>query len=254
MTKQEIQKFANRTKQIRGRRLASHILHRVASGGDWWRVSGYDYYASDDEEEDYDDDELGVGFEAVDHDARMRTASRPRPLQRCNTAPASSSSGSHGNYHRLANSIRGTSQSPSRLTHPLLTLLETALTHILFPNTEERYEEEREARRAERHGSTTGGSSTHRSHRSDRDRDRANRDEYIDENSEDEFKPRAPKMLEAPASTAGSAAIAASAGDAADFVRERDGRRRERERDDGGSVYVSGGLGRREEGYGERER
>jgi hypothetical protein len=98
--------------------------------------------------------------------------------------------------------------------------------------TDERYEEERKERKAAR--------------RHDRNSDRRDRDEYELENSEDEFKPRAPKMLEAPApsSTAG-----ASSSDA-DFVRENRDRRRERD-GDRESQYMSGGLGRRDE-YSER--
>ena len=99
-------------------------------------------------------------------------------------------------------------------------------------STDERYEEEREERKAAR--------------RHNRNSDRRERDEYELENSEDEFKPRAPKMLEAPAppSTAG-----VSSSDA-DFVRDNRDRHRARE-GDRESQYMSGGLGRREE-YSER--
>jgi hypothetical protein len=94
--------------------------------------------------------------------------------------------------------------------------------------TDERYEQEREERKAAR--------------RHSRNHDRRERDEYELEDSEDEFKPRAPKMLEAP-STAG-----ASSSDHTDFVRDNRERRRDSERE---SQYMSGGLGRRDE-YAER--
>ncbi|KAK5123663.1 hypothetical protein LTR85_002299 [Meristemomyces frigidus] len=89
---------------------------------------------------------------------------------------------------------------------------------------DQRYEEdrsERKARRRERH------------------KDRKDKDEYSDD-SENEFAEKAPRMLEAP-STAG-----ASSSDA-DFIRENRDRRshRDAERD---VQYMSGGLGRREDG------
>lgn len=62
--------------------------------------------------------------------------------------------------------------------------------------------------------------------RASRRRARKDRDEYEDDNSEDEYAPRKPKMLEAPAD--GAAGGAAEA----DFIlRERERRERERERE-----------------------
>lgn len=256
VTKQEIQKFANRTKQIRGRRTYSNILQPISYGGDWRGVSGYFYFSSDMEEED--DDYDADWDEAVKDHAFMRTDSRPWALQRFNTAPPTSACDSREDHDRRTSYTGGVRRPHSRrrnrawslstITHSLLyNLLRNSLTYFLSLPTEERYEEEREQRRAERHH----GHRTHRDdRRSERDRDRRDRDEYIDENSEDEFKPRAPKMLEAPGAPA-STVTGASAGDTADFVRERDGRSR-RDRDEGSSVYASGGLGRREDGYQER--
>ncbi len=107
-------------------------------------------------------------------------------------------------------------------------------THLIHSLTtiDERYEEEREERKAAR--------------RHNRNTDRRERDEYELENSDDEFKPRAPKMLEAPAppSTAGASSTET------DFVRENRDRHRARD-SDRESQYMSGGLGRKDE-YSER--
>ncbi|KAF2162790.1 hypothetical protein M409DRAFT_68793 [Zasmidium cellare ATCC 36951] len=89
---------------------------------------------------------------------------------------------------------------------------------------DQRYEEERSERKTAR--------------RPQRNRDRRDRDEYEYSDSEDEFKEKAPKMLEAP-STAGASSNA-------DFIRENRDRRHEREREAEPS-YMSGGLGRRDE-------
>ena len=104
-------------------------------------------------------------------------------------------------------------------------ILKHALTE-LSQTTDERYEEEREERKAAK--------------RRERNHDRRERDEYELDNSDDEFKPRAPKMLEAP-STAG-----ASSSDQASFIHENRERRRDRdpERE---TQYMSGGAGRRDE-------
>jgi len=66
------------------------------------------------------------------------------------------------------------------------------------------------------------------------------RDEYEVENSEDEYAPRKPKMLEAP-----SAPSQAGASSDADFIRH-DRERRERERE---SAYAPSSTGRGEREY-----
>ncbi|WPB05523.1 uncharacterized protein RHO25_010176, partial [Cercospora beticola] len=88
---------------------------------------------------------------------------------------------------------------------------------------DKRYEEERQERKAA-------------ARKSSRNRDRFERDEYEYSDSEDEFKEKAPRMLEAP-STAGASE--------ADFIRENQ-RRHERNRD-AEPNYMSGGLGVRDE-------
>lgn len=95
------------------------------------------------------------------------------------------------------------------------------LTHHSYP-TDERQEEDRTERKSQR--------------RRDRNRDRHDKDEYSDD-SADEYAERAPKMLEAP-STAGASSEP-------DFIRENRDRRREREAE---PQYMSGGLGRRDDG------
>ncbi|CAK4032959.1 Hypothetical predicted protein [Lecanosticta acicola] len=83
-----------------------------------------------------------------------------------------------------------------------------------------RYEEDREERKTARKANG-------------RNRDRRERDEYEHSDSEDEFKEKAPKMLEAP-TTAGAPS--------ADFSQRRSEREREAE-----PQYMSGGLGRRDD-------
>lgn len=101
------------------------------------------------------------------------------------------------------------------------------LTHPSYHPTDERYEEERAERKAAR--------------RRDRNHERKDRDEYLDENSEDEYAERAPKMLEAPSTTAGASSEA-------EFVRDNRERKGERERErEREPQYMSGGLGRREQ-------
>ncbi|KAK6441799.1 hypothetical protein LTR95_001965 [Oleoguttula sp. CCFEE 5521] len=78
--------------------------------------------------------------------------------------------------------------------------------------------------------------------RKEKDRERREKDEYSD-HSEDEYAPKAPRMLEAPAS-AGQLGTS-TFGSEADFVRENRERRGERERD-GERVYA--GKGGREAG------
>jgi hypothetical protein len=66
------------------------------------------------------------------------------------------------------------------------------------------------------------------------------RDEYEDENSEDEYAPRKPKMLEAP-----SAPSQGGASSDADFIRH-DRERRDRERE---SAYAPSSSARGERDY-----
>ena len=111
-----------------------------------------------------------------------------------------------------------------------------SLTHHSY-SADERYEEERQERKAAK--------------RRERQSDRRENDEYIDD-SEDEWAPKTPKMLEAPASTAGASSVAGLSGIGSgdtDFVRDDRNRRRERdsERERVDAQYnMSGGPGRRE--------
>lgn len=111
-------------------------------------------------------------------------------------------------------------ESIFRHVHPLTTHSYSA---------DERYEEER-SERSERKAQR----------RREKHKDRKEKDEYSDD-SENEFAEKTPMMLEAP-STAGAPSEA-------DFIRENKTRRRdrdgERERE---PQYMSGGLGRRDDG------
>lgn len=89
---------------------------------------------------------------------------------------------------------------------------------------DKRYEEERSERKPAPRKST-------------RNRDRYEHGEYEYSESEDEFKEKSPKMLEAPSS--------AGASSDADFIRENQ-RRHDRDRDE--PSYISGALGSRDDG------
>ena len=106
--------------------------------------------------------------------------------------------------------------------------------HLLIQHSstadERAYEEERAEKKAAR--------------RRERNRDLEERGEFIDD-SEDEFKPKPPRMLEAPSSTAAASYNTAGASSEADFIRDNRDRRGERERDRE-SEYMSGGRGPRD--------
>ena len=74
--------------------------------------------------------------------------------------------------------------------------------------------------------------------RRERNRDRKERDEFVDD-SEDEFKEKPVRMLEAPSS--------AGASTEADFIRDNRERRRDREERIEPQYNMSGGLGRRDD-------
>lgn len=105
-------------------------------------------------------------------------------------------------------------------------------THTDLICVDKRHEEES---RAERKASR----------RRERNKDRRDRDEYEDD-SENEFAPKKPMMLEAP--SAGTSTLGGAPSSEADFIRDnRDRRDRERERE---PQYMSGGRGERDRGYG----
>ncbi|KAK3051573.1 hypothetical protein LTR09_007228 [Extremus antarcticus] len=210
LTKEEIQKLADRTKELRG---TYHRSHSATT-------------SHDSEDSDSTSDDEGYRRADTQHAA---TPIRPH-IDRSRTAPSTPTDGGAPENNRTPprRPERGrawTIDPSSRF----LDLLRHTLTE-LTRSTDERYEEERQERKAAR--------------RHDRAHDRQNRDEF-DDDSENEFKPRAPRMLEAPSSAAGTTTTGVSAGDPADFVRERrrDGEgEREREK-----RYMSGGAGTRSE-------
>ncbi len=202
LTKEEIQKLADRTKRIRGMQSRS-LYHAPPSSSD---VSS---------EEDLDD-RRGV-FNSARRLRRFSDSSMSAP-------PSPTDSGMNEQGRRSLGRRAWTADAAQSFINIVRnTLIELSKT------TDERYEEEKEAKRAER--------------REARHRDRGERDEYEDD-SENEFKPRAPRMLEAPASTV----TGASSSDAG-YVHQARDRRDDRERDRE-THHMSGGLGhRRDDGY-----
>jgi hypothetical protein len=103
--------------------------------------------------------------------------------------------------------------------------------------TDKRYEEERAERKAARRQS----------------RSRRDRDEFSDEDSENEFKAKVPKALEAPPGMSGGAAQ----GEEADFRERRREREREREKEEQMSYVGTSANDRRnqrERGWEDEER
>ncbi|EMC94207.1 hypothetical protein BAUCODRAFT_158802 [Baudoinia panamericana UAMH 10762] len=177
LTKEDIQKLADRTREIRGKRYPSRG------------------------ESDYI-------YDMHDTATRDRTATH-------------------------AQSERGRRFPKKRMwivhgSRDFMNIFKHSLTPYSYP-ADERYEEERAERKAAK--------------RKERQKARKEGDEYSDD-SADEWKERAPKMLEAAPSSVGAGAGAASE---ADFVRENRDRRREREGEREGQYAMSGGLGRRDE-------
>lgn len=220
LTKEEIQKFADRTNVLRGRRRRSHSTHRAyeerygtpgSGGGEGVRRRSSESGMRD-----------GEGGEEGRGEGLQRRHSH-------SSDPRSRSHPHHRDHHHHT--------TPPTSTTLLLDLVASAFPNLIprtladdddFPNTEKRESERREQEERE-------------SRHARRNRDRRERDEYEEENSEDEFKARAPKMLEAP-----SAGGASGGGDTADFRERRSERERERERDRDGS-YVSSSTSKRRE-------
>jgi hypothetical protein len=204
LTKEEIQKLADRTKELRGKRRSHYFTPPESSDP-----------VLDDDLERHD----AYNSSRYDH----RTS---YPTTTASPSPTEGGAPKHGGRprHRLKRRAWTVDATQGFINTIRNTLIE------LSNSTDERYEEEREERRAQR--------------RHERHADRHQRDEY-DDNSEDEFKPRAPKMLEAPSSTMTGAS--ASDHTVSDYVRDSRDRRGERERE---SHHMSGGLGsRRDDGY-----
>ena len=198
LTKEEIQKLADRTKELRGK----HRHSRNSS-------SQYDSSPTRDDTQKH-----ASGIDDVSPELQRSTSTYT-------ALPSSTEGGApkqKGREHLRPKRRAWTVDA----TKGFMNILKLSLIE-LSNHTDERAEEERKAAK-----------------RKERSRDRRERDEFADD-SENEFKPRAPKMLEAPSSTAG-----ASAGDQADFIRENRERRRDRE-GDYEQQYMSGGLGRRDD-------
>ena len=203
LTKEEIQKLADRTRELRGKYRPSHYnIPKTGHGA--------------------------TSHEQIIYDC-VEKATKPRFKRAVSdlAAPSSLIDGGGNQRSKERKKQRGRFWNFHATTF-VIGLLKYSLTELSNP-TDERYQEEREERKAAK--------------RRERNHDRRERDEYEVDNSEDEFKPRAPKMLEAPSSAAG-----ASTSDQADFIRDNKDRRRER---DSEREYMSGGAGRRDD-YGDR--
>ena len=225
LTKEEIQKLADRTREIRGKRHS--FYHSVVSrGGDDLMEEGEDYPSSSN---DYFRDEPHIlsSSRHDQHDSIFRHSHRVSGVE-----------------HERQRRPHHLKRHPwtFQLGQSLRDILIHSLTHHSPPD--ERHEEERAERKAAR--------------RRDRKHDRHDHDEYSDD-SENEFAPRAPKLLEDTSTTASSTTATRSSvggggsgsgsvggagtSDGGDYVRDR---RRDRDRETDSSYTMSGGLGRRE--------
>ena len=211
LTKEDIQKFADKTKIIRGMR--RHYLTTTTHHDDSYARPYLRRCASD--------------F-TTRSEASTTSISTQTPPQRSRRRPTRP-------QRRRAHS------NPITTTDIILDVLAAAFP-TLIPSTLANHPprtDKREAEMREQEERSSRISSRHRS-RDDRNRDRRERDEYEDENSEDEFKPRAPRMLALPG------VDASAGGEQADFRERRGERDRERDREREGS-YVSANSRRRDD-------
>ncbi|KAM3416523.1 hypothetical protein BST61_g8113 [Cercospora zeina] len=205
LTKEEIQKLADKTRDIRGKHHRSHFQ----SPG-----STTDYYGTS------PDQSIVDGAHGTDdfHKPASRSGTPPHlehVYQQLALNPPPLADFIDTRVHagrEEARSDREAQGAPARHR-----------AHTTSSARDKRYEEERQERKAA-------------ARKSARNRERSERDEYEHSDSEDEFKEKTPRMLEAP-STGGASE--------ADFIRENQ-RRHERERD-AEPNYMSGGLGVRDD-------
>ncbi|KAK3072136.1 hypothetical protein LTR53_007367 [Teratosphaeriaceae sp. CCFEE 6253] len=217
LTKEEIQKLADRTSALRGRR--------------------YPSFASGDDGGDLRDGEELRRRGSRTHSKRPSVAHSGRGYS-ANDAlnePSEEHRPSKPGKARKMWTMHGARDFLQYLINPSLTLP---------PPTDERYEQERQERKVAKRRERQGAAARH------------DADEYVVDDSSDEWAEKKPKMLEgAPAPPSGVGSSVATglsglgSGEPVDFVRESRERRREREegreRVDAG-YNMSGGLGRRE--------
>ena len=202
LTKEEIQKLADRTRELRGK---YHRSHHSAPDQKYNAPTAKDHTRHG---SPHDGARIGLRHVTSDTDASPTSEESEASKQKDKD---------RGKTMCQAWTVDTTQGFVSILKHSLIEL----------SHADERYQEEREERKAAR--------------RKDRNHDRRERDEYELDDSEDEFKAKAPKMLEAPSTASGT-----STSDQADFIRENRDRRRDRD-GDREHQYMSGGLGRRDE-------
>lgn len=223
LTKEEIQKLADKTRDIRGKRHRSHY----ADPRDITPPNGTSPDQSFVDEVHGTNAHKAASTSKTPHLEHLyqQLAHNPPPLVDFIDTSAHSSleearsgredRGQSGRSRAHTTSTHGHGGSHSNQQHSLTRDARHA---------DKRYEEERSERKSAPRKST-------------RNRDRYDRGEYEYSDSEDEFKEKAPKMLEAPSS--------AGASSDADFIRENQ-RRHDRDRDE--MSYMSGGLGSRDDG------
>jgi zinc finger CCCH domain-containing protein 13 len=213
LTKEEVQKLAQRTAEIRG----NNYRRFFAPLNSWER----DLHRSSDDWEVVYNTRRNSGY-------HFRL---PRINRRHSNPTDDEATKIRSRVYRKPSRPKKRRAYTVAATETIVNVLRNSLIELSRP-TDERYQEERRERRAMRH---------------ERNKDRRDRDEY-DDDSENEFKPKAPRMLEAPAPPS-STITGGTASSDADFVRNsrermRDGGERERE------YSMSGGLGhRRDDGY-----
>lgn len=207
LTKEEIQKLADRTREIRGKYRHPSHLHTPQS------IENQQYSTEGTQPDDWHQNRSR---------SRLPSLSRPlpSPLQRNDSDTAAFTA----QEERTAQGRREGLGKRRAWTYHLGQGLRDILVHSLTQLEDKRHEEDKHERKSSR--------------RPDRNRERRDRGEYEYSDSEDEFKEKQPKMLEAP-STVGSTSNA-------DFIRDSRDRRHERDRE-AEPAYMSGGNGRKDE-------
>lgn len=219
LTKEEIQKLADRTREIRGKR-QPFLYNSSEESEDGSEDGSYMDGATTDKYRDGDVDVTSTNASS----SSSPSSKRSPPLHRTDSDTAAPTSeerrADHERRERLGAKRRAWTYHVGQGLRDIL--IHSLTRHV--ESADRRYEEDREERKAARKANG-------------RNRDRRERDEYEYSDSENEFQEKAPKMLEAP-STAGAQSTA-------DFNQRKHERERETE-----PQYMSGGLGRRDEGQG----
>jgi hypothetical protein len=225
LTKEEIQKLADKTREIRGKYHHSHIATPSSSpppDGASPEQSCVNRASGTDQSQKPASPSTPPHLRSM---YRQLSQQKPPPLvnlvnsgaRDARTGPEPDRQGGRSDGSGGGRRSNATANFRDDVKQPPL----TPSAHF----TDKRYDEERTERKNAR--------------RTDRNRDRHARDEYEHSESDDEFKEKPPKMLEAPSAAAAAAAEA-------DFIREFQ-RRQERERDPEPSYLPIPPLGTRDD-------